>query len=147
MLTTVYSPGWRLEEEKGEMIIQAFGFVCAFEPKNWPSCLPPFVGEGALWGHLTHSLCVFRAHVPTSTRPGQIYQHKLQSWKWESETQNMLSAQTNSEPTHFFTRSWGFLAMSYWKQQQNKNAASLIIYQAPPPSIPFLGYFKHSLFP
>lgn len=34
MLTTVYSLEGRLGEEEGEMIIQPFGCVCAFEPKD-----------------------------------------------------------------------------------------------------------------
>lgn len=34
MLTTVYSPGWRLEEEKGEMIIQALDLFVHLSQKT-----------------------------------------------------------------------------------------------------------------
>lgn len=101
MQTTVYSLGWHLREQEGEMITQPFGFVCAFEPKELTFLSASLCRKRALCSPLIHSLGVFRAHVCTSTRQGQIHQSKLESRKWGSETQNVLSAQANLEGMHF----------------------------------------------
>lgn len=92
MLTTVYSLEHTWGEEEVGTMIQPFGLVYAVEPKELTFLYTSLCRRRSAVRSSNSLFVCSEPRTPNATcmHQGQMHQHKLQSWKWESETQECI---------------------------------------------------------